>query len=115
MAILFTKEEAVKGLPFIEDKALYKAVDLALWLYLDKHWGFKSAVDKAAEKHSVKPKIAIERLLRQVIPEELIWDRMNGAKPRNTKSISKEAAVRNQKMNKMEKDAKNHVVEITRR
>lgn len=66
MAILFTKEEAMKDLPFIEDKALYKGGDLALWLYLDKHWSFKSAVNKAAEKHSVKPKIAIERLLRQV-------------------------------------------------
>lgn len=35
MAILFTKEEAMKGLPFIEDKTLHKGVDLALWLYLD--------------------------------------------------------------------------------
>lgn len=34
----------MKDLPFIEDKALYKGVDLALWLYLDKHWSFKSAV-----------------------------------------------------------------------
>jgi len=114
MAILFTKEEAMKDLPFIDDKTLYKGVELALWLYLDKHWSFKNAINKAAEKHSVQPKIAIERLLRQVIPEELIWDRMSGAKPRNTQPASKETAIRSQKMKKMEKDAKNHVVDITR-
>ncbi|UKA04821.1 hypothetical protein [Photobacterium damselae] len=115
MAILFTKEEAVKDLPFIEDKALYKGIDLALWLYLDKHWSFKNAVNKAAEKHSVKPKIAIERLLRQVVPEEVIWDRMSGIKPRNAQPASKETAIRGQKMKEMEKDSKNHVVDITRR
>lgn len=115
MAILFTKEDAIKELPFIEDEALYKGVGLALWLYLDKHWSFKRAVNKAAEKHSVKPKIAIERLLRQVVPEELIWDRMSGAKPRNTQPASKETAIRSQKMKKMEKESKNHVFDITRR
>ncbi|GAD03618.1 hypothetical protein [Agarivorans albus] len=115
MAILFTKEQAVKELPFIKDKALYKSVDLALWLYLDKHWCLKNAVNKAAEKHSIKPKVAIERLLRQVIPEELIWERMSGAKPRNKQPVSKETAIRSQKVNKMEKEAKSHVIDITRR
>ncbi|KLV03518.1 hypothetical protein ABT56_18975 [Photobacterium aquae] len=115
MAILFTKKEAMKDLPFIEDKALYKAVDLALWLYLDKHWNFKNAVNKAAEKHSVNSKIAIERLLRQVIPEEIFWDRMNGAKPKNTQPTLKETTIRSQKIKKMEMDAKNHVADITRR
>tara|TARA_Y100000588_G_scaffold153442_1_gene167605 strand:- start:74753 stop:75100 length:348 start_codon:yes stop_codon:yes gene_type:complete len=114
MAILFTKEDAMKDLPFIKDKALYKGVNLALWLYLDKHWNLKNAVNKAAEKHSVKPKIEIERLLRQVIPEELFWDRMIGSKPRIVKPISKEKAIRKQKMKKMEKESKDHVVDITR-
>ncbi|MFA0016345.1 hypothetical protein AB4391_23820 [Vibrio lentus] len=63
----------------------------------------------------MKPKIAIERLLRQVIPEEVIWDRMSGVKLRNAQPASKETAIRSQKMKKMEKDAKNHVVDITRR
>ena len=115
MAILFTKTEAMLALPSIDNKDLYQSVDLALWLYLDKHWTLKSAVNKAADKHSIKPKIAIERLLRQVIPEELFWDRMSRAKSRNTQPVSKESAVRSQKMKKIEQDAKSHIIDITRR
>ncbi|WP_305845349.1 hypothetical protein [Photobacterium leiognathi] len=115
MAILFTKQQAMKELPFIADIALFKGVDLALWLYLDKHWSFKNAVSKAAEKHAVKPKVAIERILRQVIPEELFLDRMDQAIPRKPKSVSKETAIMGQKLRKMEVEAKVHVVDITRR
>ena len=115
MAILYTKAQAIKDLPYIEDKTLFKGVDLALWLYLDKHWTFKNAINKAAEKHSVKPKIAIERILRDVIPEELIWDRMNGLKPKEAKPVFKESAIRNQKMNKMEKEGKLHIKDITQK
>ena len=113
MAVLFSKNEAIKDLPFIEDKALYRGVNLALWLYLDKHWSLKNAINKASEKHSVKPKIAIERLMRQVIPEEVIWSRVY--KPKNARSVSKGSAIRAEKMKKLEKDGKNHIIEITMR
>lgn len=115
MAILFTKAQAMKALPFIEDKALYKAVDLALWLYLDKHWSFKNAVNKAAEKHAIKPKVTIERALRSVIPEEVFFDRMHRPASPSVPAGSKNDAIRTSKLKRMEKNATSHFNEITKR
>ena len=116
MAILFTKKDAMKELPFIENQDLYKGVDLALWLYLDKFWNLKTAVNEGAKKHQVKPKIAIERLLRKVIPEELILDRMSYAYSKNKKTASKptskESAIRGQKIKRLDREAKSHVIDI---
>ncbi len=114
MATLFTKKQAMEGLPLIQDEALRKGVDLALWLYLDKHWSLKQAIKKASEKHNVKPKVGIERLMREAIPEEVFWERMNSVKPHKASSNSKEAAIRNQKMAKMDKESKTHVYDITK-
>jgi hypothetical protein len=113
MTILFTKAQAVELLPFIEDTHLSKAVDLALWLYLDKHWRFKNAINKAAEKHRVKPKVAIERVLRQVIPEEVFYQRMSQPTSKSQGPSSKDAAIRSSKLKSMERNATSHLSDIS--
>lgn len=111
--MLFTSGEAVKELPLIDDKNLFQAVSLALWLYLDKHWGLKTAVNKAAEKYSIKPKVAIERLMRQVIPEEVIWGRANGTKRTNGKG--RDSGAGNGRIILMEKSSRKHINDIAKR
>jgi hypothetical protein len=113
VAIIYSKEQAMDDLPFIEDKDLFRAVNLALWLYLEQRRSLKYSVDKASEKRGYKPKVAIERLMRQVIPEEVIWDRMEDSRPANTGKVSKESAIRNQKLKKVEQDGKQHVNDFT--
>lgn len=117
MAYLYTKIEAVAELPYIEDKSLYRAVDLALWLYLDMNWGFKTAINKAAEKHSVKPKKSIETLMRQVIPEEVIWGRMNKPKAKSNVTLpskkTKGSIISAQKIDNMLKEGKRHIADIS--
>ncbi|NSY35549.1 hypothetical protein DS891_18620 [Pseudoalteromonas sp. JC28] len=114
MAIIYSKQQAMDDLPFIGDKDLFRAVDLALWLYLEQRRSLKYSVDKASEKRGYKPKVAIERLMRQVIPEEVIWDRMEDSRPVvNTGKVSKEFAIRNQRMKKVEQDGKQHVNDFT--
>ncbi len=51
--------------------------------------------------------------MRQVIPEEVIWDRMEDSRPANTGKVSKESAIRNQKLKKVEQDGKQHVNDFT--
>tara|TARA_B100001245_G_C22764893_1_gene369959 strand:+ start:277 stop:648 length:372 start_codon:yes stop_codon:yes gene_type:complete len=120
MAILFTKKDAQKDLPVIEDSNLKNAVDLALWLYLDKHWSFKWAIKKAVEKHPVKPKNQVEKILRSIIPEEVFWERMNNA-GKNIQTNNKDkkevvsSAIRSQKLKKMEKDGKKHISDIVKK
>lgn len=114
MTILYTKQQAMDELPFIEDKNLYKALNFALWLYLDQRRSLKYSVNKAAEKHCYKPKISIERLMRQVIPEEVIWERVSNAKSTNPNILSRDSAIRNQKMKKLELDGKRHVRDIAK-
>ncbi len=120
MAILFTKKDAQKDLPVIEDSNLKNAVDLALWLYLDKHWSFKWAIKKAVEKHPVKPKNQVEKILRSIIPEEVFWERMNNA-GKNIQTNNKDkkevvsSAIRSQKLKKMEKDEKKHISDIVKK
>ncbi|GLX85070.1 hypothetical protein tloyanaT_13220 [Thalassotalea loyana] len=112
MATLYTKQQAINDLPFIDDKDLFRAVDLALWLYLDKRKSLKYSINKAAEKRNYKPKAAIERLMRNVIPEELIWDRVGEAMPPNKAKASKESIVQKQKLKKIEKEGIQHVKDI---
>ena len=101
----------MKELPFIDDKNLFRAVDLALWLYLDKNWNLKNSINKAAEKHNVKPKISIERLIRAAVPEEVFWDRMSDAKPTAIKA-SQDTTVRQQKLKKLDQEGRKHVNDI---
>ena len=89
MTAQLTKSIAMKRLPYIRDKSLYNAVGLALWLYLDKHSSLKYAISKAAEKHAVTPKVSIERLLRQAIPESVFLERMVLTKPKRKKQFPK--------------------------
>lgn len=107
----------MKELPYISDKALFQGVSLALWLYLDKCWSLKAAVDKAAEKYSVKPKSSIEKMLRKVVPEELILDRMSfvRVKTKTGRPPCRDSGVRVQKMIKIAKDANQHIIDITKR
>ncbi|WP_318441706.1 hypothetical protein [Photobacterium leiognathi] len=111
MSHFLTKAQAMKDLPVIEDEALRQGLEYALWLYLDRHWGLKKTIDKAAEKHSVKPKVALERLLRQVIPEEVILERMTY--PRSSqKTGSQDGAVKAQRFKSMDKSARSHLINL---
>ncbi|MCQ8822335.1 hypothetical protein NQT65_19265 [Pseudoalteromonas agarivorans] len=102
------KEEAVKSLPPIDDAALRDAVELALWLYLDKKWTLKGAVSKASEKRYFKPKSKIEKLVRYAIPDEEILSRKKI--PQN--SQDKNVVHRNAMMKSMEIDAAYHMKNI---
>lgn len=118
MTTQLTKSIAMKRLPYIKDRSLYQAVGLALWLYLDKRTSLKNAINKAAEKHAVSPKALIERLLREVIPEDVFLSRMVATKPKRkkqvTKTRTKEEALRIQMMKKMESESKQHISDIVR-
>lgn len=117
MVMYIPKSEAMAALPYISDVELYKAVSLALWLILDKGMPLKYGVDTASRKHNVKPKIAIERLIRIAIPEEFFWSRMGSARPApartNIGTSDKNAANRAAKMKKIEKEAKRHIRDIS--
>lgn len=115
MVMYIPKEEAKKALPFIEDLQMLKAVDLALWLILEKGKALKYAIDIAANKHGAKPKTEIERYIRVAVPDEFFWDRAGSARPKGVGTVSKSAAVRGQKMKKMEKEGKAHVRDISKR
>lgn len=102
------KEEAVKRLPPIDDTALRDAVELALWLYLDKGWTLKGAVSKASEKRNFKPKSKIEKLVRYAIPAEEILSRKKIPKNRQDKNV----VHRNAMMNRIDIDAAYHMKNI---
>lgn len=114
MAMYVPKEEAKKALPHIDDPQMFKAVDLALWLILEKGKALKYAVNIAAGKHGAKPKAAIERYIRMAVPEEFFWERAASAKPKGVGTVSKSAATSGQKLKRMEKEGKRHVSDITR-
>lgn len=115
MVMYIPKEEARKALPHIEDPQMFKAVDLALWLILEKGKALKYAIDIAANKHGANPKAAIERYLRMAIPPEFFWERAGSARPKGVGAVSKSAAIRGQKMKKMEQEGKKHVSDISKR
>ncbi|UJF20241.1 hypothetical protein L0B53_19080 (plasmid) [Vibrio sp. SS-MA-C1-2] len=66
-----TKQQAVRELPYIQDKKLFSAVTLSLWLYLEQQSSLKRAIRVAGNKYKVKQKV-VERLVRLAIPSEVI-------------------------------------------
>lgn len=113
MIIYVPKEEALKALPFIDDVQLFKATSMAIWLILDKGKPLKYSIDTAAKKHNVTPKVAIERLVRQAIPEEFFFGRIGATRPKAAGLTSKTAAIRGEKLKKMEKEGKKHISDIS--
>ncbi|WP_318493498.1 hypothetical protein [Photobacterium leiognathi] len=114
MGLVYSKAEAIKDLPPISDKKLYTAVELGLWLYLDKRWSFQKAINKAAEKHKIKPKNAIEKIMRSVIPDEIFLGRMNypSQKKKNNNSQRSYSYPKNIEL---DKKAQSHLTEITKK
>lgn len=107
----FDKEEAIKRLPVISNKALYDAVDLALWLYLEKGWTLVRAVAKASEKRHYKPKSHIEKLFRVAVPQEIINSRQ--CIPNYKKDNGLRCRLRMLRF--MEKEAAHHIKDIIQR
>ncbi len=73
---MITKIEAVKNLPNIEDSDLFKAVDLALWLIIDKNASLTKALQIATKHYSVKAHI--NKYVRIAIPQEFFDKRSLG-------------------------------------
>jgi len=86
--IVYTKEQAQAELPPISDKSLLDSVNVALSLYLNSHWSLKNSIDAAYIQHKPQSKRSIERLMRDVIPEEVFVSRSNiGWTAHRSKSI----------------------------
>ncbi|PSW29160.1 hypothetical protein C9J21_19940 [Photobacterium phosphoreum] len=77
-----SKSDISKTLPKIDDSNLSAAVDLSLWLYLDKHYTFKGCINISAKKYAIKPKLKLEKLLRSIIPESVFYKRSKEATKR---------------------------------
>ncbi|PAY03173.1 hypothetical protein CKO50_01205 [Pseudoalteromonas sp. HM-SA03] len=107
---MISKDKAKSKLPFIEDKNLYQAVDLALWLILEKNRSFKSAVSIASSKRGYKVKAHIEKHIRDVIPPEFFLARQSQNAPPEAKA---ETASRMRAYANMEKQNKQHIDDIT--
>ncbi|MFC0118309.1 hypothetical protein ACFFK7_10370 [Pseudoalteromonas xiamenensis] len=101
---MITKEEAMANLPYIEDKAIYQAVSLALWLLIDKGRPLKASVDIAAGKFTARPKVGIERLIREVVPAEFFAERQA--------PVKKTIGHRNQRMDAMTALSDKHMASI---
>ena len=108
--MIITKEEAMESLPFIEDKNLWQAVDLALWLILVKDCSLKYSIDTASKKKSYSIKSHIEKHIKTAIPEEFFWERQSRNAPKNSSNKSNVAA---QKIATMENQGKQHVESFT--
>lgn len=114
MTINISKTQAMKSLPKIDDSAMKKAIDLALWLILDQSKPLKYSIDIASKKHNIKPKVAIERLVRSVIPEEFFLSRSSAYRPIRTLTERSNFVNRMIKMNKIDKDNGLHMKDIVR-
>lgn len=69
---MITKQQALSELPKIEEKRLYAAVEMALWLLIDKKASLRHSIDTAAKKHSYKPKSEIERYVKLALPNSFL-------------------------------------------
>ncbi|CAH9062342.1 hypothetical protein PSECIP111951_02670 [Pseudoalteromonas holothuriae] len=106
---MISKEEALKQLPFIDDKNLYQAVELALWLILEKNSPLKRAISIASNKKGYKIKAHIEKYVRDVIPREFFLARQSQNAPPEAK---REVANRMRAFARMEKQDKQHIDDI---
>lgn len=74
-------DQAKKSLPYIEEHALFRAVDLALWLIIEKDESLKKAIDTAYRKHTPKTKKSVEVLVRSAFPDDYFIYRSQGHRP----------------------------------
>lgn len=73
--LIYTKEDAIENLPEISDIPLLEAVIFAISLYLEQGETLKKSVDESAQLFDIKPKKAVERMVRKAIPENVILSR----------------------------------------
>lgn len=103
MGINFTINDAKSEMPLIHDENLKKAVELSLWMYLEKNFTLKRAIETPAKKHAIKPRAALEKVIRQIIPEEYFFSRMK---------YPKVGGVANFRLHKLDKDNVKHIQSI---
>lgn len=115
MLVGISKQEAIRSLPYIKDAELRNAVTFAIWLIIDKSSPLKRSIDTAAKKYSVKPKVAIERMVRIAIPEEFFLSRVSSYRPSHGIKFDKSSANRIAKMKEVEQLNKKHIRDISSR
>lgn len=113
MLVGISKQEAIRSLPYIEDAELRNAVTFAIWLIIDKASPLKRSIDTAAKKYSVKPKAAIDRMVRIAIPEEFFLSRVSSYRPSEGTKTDRGTANRIAKMKKIEQLNKQHIRDIS--
>lgn len=65
-----TTKKAQRSVPFATDINTKRAVNLAIWLIIDKRWTKKNAINKAVEKNKGTKKIRIQEIINIAIPAE---------------------------------------------
>ena len=93
------------------DETMIFAARLVLWLLVEKNMTVKNALASAKKKYPAHSKAAIERLVRQVMPESFFLKRANDFKKAHF-SMSPEQAVNAQKLRQEEKRQIGHIQTI---
>lgn len=85
-------KKAISKLEFIDDVNLFKAVTMALWLYLDKESTLTYSVKTAARKCGVT-QISVMTLVKSVVPASYIKQNKNKAMPQDAKDNARARAI----------------------
>jgi len=108
----FNKEQAIKNLEHIEDYNLYKAVDLTIWLYVDKKLSFEKAINIAANKRGIKPTSKIKNIVINAIPKEYFLARRANAQSQWAREKINKDNVSRRQIQRMDTEARRHLSDI---
>lgn len=99
--------------PFIENTDLASAVNLAIWMIIDKDFSLTQAYKSAAKKHGVTI-VSVERIVRPLIPESFINQRKHKAIAGSVEAQVKVADSCARKRNQIIEDKRNsnHIASI---
>lgn len=75
---MITSKSVIKDLPFIEDKKVFRAVTMALWLIIDENCATAKGIKIAAKKVGVTATVT-GKIVREAIPRSFKNERVRAA------------------------------------